>query len=187
MAEPLGRAGPSHAQPQPHPLPQHINNNVHNNHGAGNHIPHHAVTPLKMPGQGVPIAPGTPGTPGTPGPQPVPQTPSGAPPQQMSQQQFEVDLPPELLQVGWRKYWSRRENRPYFFNRATGETLWDLAEIPGAPGYGQQQPEVMRNSDPLGINTSPQPPAQHSPQPHTHSPGHSSMKVTSQLQLKHEN
>ena len=118
-----------------------------------------------MPGQGVPIAPGTPGTPGTPGPQPVPQTPSGAPPQQMSQQQFEVDLPPELLQVGWRKYWSRRENRPYFFNRATGETLWDLAEIPGAPGYGQQQPEVMRNSDPLGINTSPQPPAQHSPQP----------------------
>lgn len=170
MADHLGRAGNAgHAPPQPHPLPQHINNNValHNNHGQGTHGHNHAVTPLKMPGQGqgVPVAPGTPGTPGTPGPQPVPQTPGTAPPQQMTQQQFEVDLPPDLLQVGWRKYWSRRENRPYFFNRATGETLWDLAEIPGAPGYNQQQGEVLRNSDPLGINTSPQPPTQHSPQP----------------------
>ena len=65
MADHLGRAGnASHAPPQPHPLPQHINNNValHNNHGQGahgHHTQHHAVTPLKMPGQGqgVPVAP----------------------------------------------------------------------------------------------------------------------------------
>ena len=192
MADHLARAGNnSHAPPQPHPLPQHINNNValHNNHvqGAhGHHPQHHAVTPLKMPsggGQNVPVAPGTPGTPGTPGPQPVPQTPGTAPPQQqMTQQQFEVDLPPDLLQVGWRKYWSRRENRPYFFNRATGETLWDLAEIPGAPGYNQQQGEVLRNSDPLGINTSPQPPPQHSPQPQHQAPPPNQNQHTQQQQ-----
>merc|ERR1719295_1886249 len=134
-------------------------------------------------GQNVPVAPGTPGTPGTPGPQPVPQTPGTASPQQqMTQQQFEVDLPPDLLQVGWRKYWSRRENRPYFFNRATGETLWDLAEIPGAPGYNQQQGEVLRNSDPLGINTSPQPPTQHSPQPQHQAPPPNQNQHTQQQQ-----
>ena len=43
-------------------------------------------------------------------------TVSGPPPP--GHPQFEVDLPPELLQQGWRKYWSRRENRPYFFNRS---------------------------------------------------------------------
>lgn len=169
MTSEQGRAGPSTRAQGPPPAPfQHINNNVHNNHGgtAGPNSHHNAITPLKMPGAGVPVAPGTPGTPGTPGPQPVPQTPHTAPPQQMTQQQFEVDLPPDLLAQGWRKYWSRRENRPYFFNRATGETLWDLAEIPGAPGYNQQ--EVCRNSDPLGINTSPTPPVSSPQPPHQH-------------------
>ena len=50
---------------------------------------------------------------------------------------MEVDLPPELLERGWRKYWSRRENRPYFFNLETGVTLWNQPEIlpePGKPG-----------------------------------------------------
>lgn len=36
------------------------------------------------------------------------------------------DLPPELLQAGWRKFWSRRENRPYFFNKVTNESLWEM-------------------------------------------------------------
>ena len=43
-----------------------------------------SITPLKMPhkdhGSSLPVAPGTPGTPGTPGPNPVPQTPTVAPP-----------------------------------------------------------------------------------------------------------
>lgn len=112
------------------------------------------MAPLKMPiPGGIPMAPGTPGTPGVPGPQPIPQTPGGAPP--ATHHQFEIDLPPELLQQGWRKYWSRRENRPYFFNRATGETLWDMPEMPGAQNQGFE-----RNSDPLGINTVPGPPMQ---------------------------
>ena len=106
------------------------------------------MSPLKMPSAGanIPVAPGTPGTPGTPGPQPIPQTPSPAPPP--GNPNFEVDLPHELLQQGWRKFWSRREGRPYFFNRANGETLWDM------PGTNVQGFE--RNSDPLGISSPPQ-------------------------------
>jgi len=164
MADNIARPGSSSAAPpvQHQQFPGHINNNVtqHNNHPANN------IQPLKMPAPGLlPVAPGTPGTPGSgPGPLPVPQTPAGAPPP--GHPQFEVDLPPELLQQGWRKYWSRRENRPYFFNRATGETLWEMPEMPGA-GF-------ERNSDPLGINTPPPqaqapPPPQH-PHPQHHHP-----------------
>ena len=69
------------------------------------------------------MAPGTPGTPGTtPGAHPVPQTPSVLPPSNHAA--FETDLPPELLQQGWRKFWSRRENRPYFFNRMSGKNYF---------------------------------------------------------------
>merc|ERR1719422_1300100 len=157
MSEHVSRPGPSNVSPGHQQFPQHINNNV-NNHPATN------IPPLKMPlaAGGLPMAPGTPGTPGqTPGPSPVPQTPSGAPPP--GHPQFEVDLPPELLQQGWRKYWSRRENRPYFFNRATGETLWEMPEMPGAGGF-------ERNSDPLGLGGSVPPQPLPPPQPLQHPP-----------------
>lgn len=39
------------------------------------------------------------------------------------------DLPPELLQAGWRKFWSKRENRPYFFNKVTNESLWEMPRL----------------------------------------------------------
>lgn len=154
MSDHLSRPGPSNMSSIP--PSSHINNNSAGHGQHTNNIP----PPLKMPPPGgLPVAPGTPGTPGqAPGPMPVPQTPAGAPPP--GHPQFEVDLPPELLQQGWRKYWSRRENRPYFFNRANGETLW---EMPGMPGEGFE-----RNSDPLGINTpppGPPPPAPQQPHP----------------------
>ena len=116
MSDHLARAGPSNAPPPHAPFPPHINNNVaqHNNHPSASIA---SMPPLKIPPPGgLPMAPGTPGTPGTPGPMPVPQTPAGAPPP--GHPQFEIDMPPELLQQGWRKYWSKRENRPYFFNRS---------------------------------------------------------------------
>lgn len=52
------------------------------------------------------------------------------------------DLPVELLQAGWRKFWSKRENRPYFFNKITNESLWEM------PLSGQPDPLT----DPLGIS-----------------------------------
>lgn len=40
------------------------------------------------------------------------------------------DLPMELLQAGWRKFWSKRENRPYYFNKLTNQSLWEMPPLP---------------------------------------------------------
>lgn len=38
-----------------------------------------------------------------------------------------VAVPPdELVQAGWEKCWSKRENRPYYFNRFTNQSLWEM-------------------------------------------------------------
>jgi hypothetical protein len=58
------------------------------------------------------------------------------------------DLHPELLQAGWRHFWSRREGRPYFFNKITNESLWEMPPMPG-------QGDLL--SDPLGIGGVPVP------------------------------
>lgn len=55
---------------------------------------------------------------------------------------MEHDLPPELLQQGWRKFWSKRENRPYFWNKLTGESLWEMPNL---------KPQFDPITDPLGI------------------------------------
>ena len=61
---------------------------------------------------------------------PMPQTPHHMPcglrpsPGSMSPE-GSVDLPPEMAAQGWRKFWSRRENRPYFWNKQTNESLWE--------------------------------------------------------------
>lgn len=55
---------------------------------------------------------------------------------------MEHDLPPELLQQGWRKFWSKRENRPYFWNKLTGESLWEMPNL---------KPPFDPITDPLGI------------------------------------
>ena len=120
------------------------------------------MTPLKMTISQIPIAPGTPGTPGTPGPFPVPQTPVGNAPPMMQppagpSSAFETDLPAELLNQGWRKFWSRRENRPYFFNRVSGDTMWEM------PPIFNHHATHNSLSDPLGIN-------QNGPPHHIHHP-----------------
>uniref|UniRef100_A0A8C2JDD2 mRNA (2'-O-methyladenosine-N(6)-)-methyltransferase n=1 Tax=Cyprinus carpio TaxID=7962 RepID=A0A8C2JDD2_CYPCA len=51
----------------------------------------------------------------------------------------------ELIQAGWSKCWSKRENRPYYFNRFTNQSLWEM------PVLGQH--DVI--SDPLGLNAAP--------------------------------
>ncbi|KAM8946229.1 LOW QUALITY PROTEIN: mRNA (2'-O-methyladenosine-N(6)-)-methyltransferase [Pelodytes ibericus] len=58
------------------------------------------------------------------------------------------DLPDELVQAGWEKCWSKRESRPYYFNRFTNQSLWEM------PVLGQH--DVI--SDPLGLNAAPIPP-----------------------------
>lgn len=53
------------------------------------------------------------------------------------------DLPADLLAQGWRKFWSKREGRPYYFNKVTNESLWDPPHLVG----------VQQITDPLGISS----------------------------------
>ncbi|XP_063419432.1 mRNA (2'-O-methyladenosine-N(6)-)-methyltransferase-like [Mytilus trossulus] len=55
------------------------------------------------------------------------------------------DLPVELLQAGWRRFWSKREQQPYFFNKLTNESLWEMPQLKS--GHGS--PNLL--TDPLGI------------------------------------
>ncbi|KZC07294.1 Phosphorylated CTD-interacting factor 1 [Dufourea novaeangliae] len=52
------------------------------------------------------------------------------------------ELSPELQQQGWKKFWSKRENRPYFWNKLTGESLWVVPPL---------KPQFDPITDPLGI------------------------------------
>lgn len=71
------------------------------------------------------------------------------------------DLHPDLLHIGWRKFWSKREGRPYFFNKVTNESLWETPRLPGtSSGYDPI-------TDPLGIQS-----AGHPPTPEPTTPGH---------------
>ncbi|XP_017889965.1 phosphorylated CTD-interacting factor 1 isoform X2 [Ceratina calcarata] len=54
----------------------------------------------------------------------------------------EPELSPELQQQGWKKFWSKRENRPYFWNKLTGESLWVVPPL---------KPQFDPITDPLGI------------------------------------
>lgn len=71
---------------------------------------------------------------------------------------FSDELHVDLVNQGWKKFWSKRENRPYYWNKITGESLWETP-------MNQFDPV----SDPLGIchnNTiqnGPQTPNPHQP------------------------
>ncbi|XP_044750647.1 mRNA (2'-O-methyladenosine-N(6)-)-methyltransferase [Coccinella septempunctata] len=90
-------------------------------------------------------------------PMPIPSTPQGTPGNAGS---AEFDMPYELVQQGWRKFWSKRENRPYFWNRLTGESLWEMPTL---------KPQFDPITDPLGICAPPPPvmPVQTTPIPMT--------------------
>ncbi|EDV52561.1 phosphorylated CTD-interacting factor 1 [Drosophila erecta] len=72
------------------------------------------------------------------------------------------ELTAELVTQGWRKFWSKRENRPYYWNKVTGESLW---EMPGTRPFDPL-------TDPLGIchagGPTPMTPNMHQQQQHQH-------------------
>ena len=45
-------------------------------------------------------------------------------------------MPLHLLEEGWRKCWSKRRSRSYYFNLKTGQTLWYLMEEEAATVTG---------------------------------------------------
>ncbi|XP_033626518.1 mRNA (2'-O-methyladenosine-N(6)-)-methyltransferase-like [Asterias rubens] len=92
---------------------------------------------------------------------PIPQSPAPAnhsfrqgsmstPSPQMPQSPDPVhDLPPELLEAGWRQFWSKREGRNYYFNKFSKQSLWEMPPMPGERGASRH--------DPLGIQIDPRP------------------------------
>lgn len=50
------------------------------------------------------------------------------------------------MHAGWEKCWSRRENRPYYFNRFTNQSLWEMPVLAARCDF-----------DPLGLNATPLP------------------------------
>lgn len=150
--------GPTQGEhsPQPPPL-QHVGAApplTHHHQPPGLHHYHHG-----QPHVGGPHAlkvqlppPGSSGGPSTP----TPVTPVGTP---MGGPVVETDLPPDMLAAGWRKFWSKREQRIYFWNRASGESLWDMPPPSGHHGgHHHTSPNTVGAaqfdlSDPLGIQS----------------------------------
>lgn len=64
----------------------------------------------------------------------------------------DVQLHPDLVMQGWRKCWSKRESRYYFWNKSSGESLWEMPR------------HFDPLTDPLGIN--PEGGAPSTPSPH---------------------
>lgn len=94
-----------------------------------------------------------PSTPTKSTPPDVAHTPQGPP---TSTAGIYEELHPELINQGWKKFWSKRENRPYYWNKISGESLWET-------------PVINRHFDPLGLgicHTNPNGPPT-TPNPHT--------------------
>ncbi|XP_035679129.1 mRNA (2'-O-methyladenosine-N(6)-)-methyltransferase-like isoform X1 [Branchiostoma floridae] len=87
-----------------------------------------------------------PPTPQSPGPDPV------------------HDLPEEVLRAGWRRFWSKREKRWYYFNKMTGESLWEMPVVHKSPHNGVPGGSD-RITDPLGISVPDTPTDVRSPPP----------------------
>ncbi|KAF6214651.1 hypothetical protein GE061_009394 [Apolygus lucorum] len=74
----------------------------------------------------------------------IPQPPHG-----MANPYMEHEINQELAKHGWKSFWSKRENRPYYWNKTTGESLWEMPVL---------KPQFDPLTDPLGINHNPPPP-----------------------------
>ncbi|XP_050334809.1 mRNA (2'-O-methyladenosine-N(6)-)-methyltransferase [Bactrocera neohumeralis] len=93
-------------------------------------------------------------------------TPTQGPPA-MHSAGYGEELTAELVNQGWRKFWSKRENRPYYWNKITGESLW---EMPGARPFDPL-------TDPLGIcHSGGQPPINPGLPHHPHHMQHPNLK-----------
>ncbi|XP_039251610.2 mRNA (2'-O-methyladenosine-N(6)-)-methyltransferase-like isoform X1 [Styela clava] len=63
-------------------------------------------------------------------------------------------MPEVLVQAGWRMFWSQRENRYYFFNKLTNQSLWDMPQIAQAGMAVPKSPTgAAPLNDPLGLSS----------------------------------
>ncbi len=74
---------------------------------------------------------------------PQPFSPSPNPPTPQSPDPVH-DLSVELLEAGWRRFWSKREGREYFFNKFSKQSLWEMPTL-GSPG-GPSRVRIFLNA-----------------------------------------
>lgn len=83
-------------------------------------------------------------------------TPHGPPQASSSLLFYELSL--EMVNQGWRKFWSKRENRPYYWNKSSGESLWDM---PGRTFDPLTDPLGICSPGAIGSNGGPLTPSPH--------------------------
>lgn len=91
-------------------------------------------------------------------------TPQGAP-QASTLPFYAEELSFEMINQGWRKFWSKRENRPYYWNKSSGESLWDM---PGQAFDPLRDPLGICSPGAIGPNGGPSTPSPHTL--HNHHP-----------------
>ncbi|XP_071817429.1 mRNA (2'-O-methyladenosine-N(6)-)-methyltransferase-like [Apostichopus japonicus] len=80
---------------------------------------------------------------------PSPATPSPSGPQSPDKVH---NLPQELLDAGWRRFWSRREGKEYFYNKFTKQSLWDQPPIGSPVGATRHDPLGIQIDLPAGAD-----------------------------------
>lgn len=70
-----------------------------------------------------------------------------------------------MINQGWRKFWSKRENRPYYWNKSSGESLWDM---PGQSFDPLRDPLGICSPTAIGPNGGPSTPSPHTLHNHHH-------------------
>jgi len=81
------------------------------------------LSPLSVPSPGPVPSPGT--------TMMSPRTPGMLSPTTSGGHDLVHDLPADLLHAGWRRFWSQREAREYFYNKVTRESRWEMPLLPG--------------------------------------------------------
>lgn len=82
-------------------------------------------------------------------------TPQTMPGNQTPGPNYSEELHPELINQGWRRFWSKREGRPYYWNKQTGDSLWEppsldfLTDPLGICHTGQNGPATQHNNNAL--------------------------------------
>ncbi|XP_059473073.1 mRNA (2'-O-methyladenosine-N(6)-)-methyltransferase isoform X2 [Neocloeon triangulifer] len=146
---PMGAPPPMHHMHQMPPPPTHLMHPGVMPPGHPGHLPMmehnmpHTPTGLVAP---CPIRP----TPMLPSTEPIPMIPGHVPGDGSVPPPGEpilAPLTPELMNIGWRQCWSKRENRPYFWNKVTNESLWETPVLKSP--HPQQRFDPV--TDPLGI------------------------------------
>lgn len=80
---------------------------------------------------------------------PSPATPSPSGPQSPDKVH---NLPQELLDAGWRRFWSRREGKEYFYNKVTKQSVWEQPPIGSPLGASRHDPLGIQIDLPAGAD-----------------------------------